>query len=308
MFVGRYGIVAVSLLPLINGGPLGATEPSAFDFRLIRPAYGSAPLRQQGAPDADCPDEVAASASHRRHAPGNGAEPEMKTTRRLAGWPGDTDSRIPVVERSTLADVMRRVALWGDCCPLCGQSHAEQKAKETEGSRARETAAVLRRGFTANADVGLGDAPRRAATDTLRAGEPAQVILDTQQRLGKSVLDGTEFSGSPEVLIEWIRALDEESCRRQAMPEESSPAEVEAVPEKDPASTAHSQVDALRKASRSLQEAAELLEEQNLFEAADSIRGLADGLRRQSRRKIKGLEMDDPCLSDPQSRPAKASD
>ena len=315
MFAGRHGVVAVALLLLTCGAPLGAAEPIG---RLD---------------EAACPDEVVAPAtsdddadSHRRHVylrsvravtiapqplPFAAADEVAVPTgdRSPKPWKDGLYVRDPVVERSTLAEVMRRGALWGDCCPLCGQSHAGHDVDEAEESAAKP-ATRLRRMFNENRVDGGDDAVQQKPGTALRAGEPAQVILDTQNRLGKSVLDGTEFGGSPETLIQWIRALDEENRRRQAVLEEASPLEAEVVAEQTPdgerrvvtqikarttkeAVTAQSQIESLRAACRNLQEAADLLEEQNLFESADSVREIAGVLREESRQKVGQVKNDD---------------
>jgi hypothetical protein len=192
----------------------------------------------------------------------------------------------PIIVRSTLAEAMRRVALWGDCCPICGHPQAEKGRLSTESSSAADPIRTQRKLL----DVDVDDAKcATAEAAPLRPGEPAQVILDTQKRLGKSVTDGTEFGGSPDLLIQWIRTLDEENRRRQlALEVETSDEPLEASPGDGPI-TPRSQVDALRLACRQLQEAADVLEDQNLFESADSIRGFADVLRRQSRQKVSQL-------------------
>ena len=190
----------------------------------------------------------------------------------------------PFVRQSTLAEAIRRLAGWGDSCPMCGRPHADDENAADAGvvlkAPAGERPILSYHRLARQA----GDAP---SPEALRAGEPAQVILDTQKRLGKSVLEGTEFSGSPELLVQWIRALDEENHRRQAAPPAASPYEsIEVALEEDLPVTAHSQIVALREACRQLQQAADVLEEQNLFESADALRTAADGLRRQSREKL----------------------
>ncbi|HQU42345.1 MAG TPA: hypothetical protein PK867_06010 [Pirellulales bacterium] len=198
----------------------------------------------------------------------------------------------PFVRQSTLAEAIRRLAGWGDSCPMCGKPHADDENAADAGVVLKAPAAerpVLSYHRLARQ---AGDAPSPQA---LRAGEPAQVILDTQKRLGKSVLEGTEFSGSPELLVQWIRALDEENRRRQAAQPAASPYDsIEVALEEDLPVTAHSQVVALREACRQLQQAADVLEEQNLFESADALRTAADGLRRQSREKVGESEQASP--------------
>lgn len=182
----------------------------------------------------------------------------------------------------TLTEAMRRVAGWGESCPLCGKPHAV----EGDATAILPATPVPEVGQQELDYSGVGkQASNAPSPNSLRAGEPAQIILDTQKRLGNSVLEGTEFSGSPELLIQWIRALDEENRRRQPQQHlqfESIPVTVA----EDLPVTPQSQVAALRDACRQLQEAADLLEDQNLFESADSLRAAADSLRHQAREKV----------------------
>lgn len=242
---------------------------------------------EDGEADDSCPVDAAATEqpSHRR-----GAERKKTAgTGPTAGSPlerleelrGDEVVLQPIIVRSTLADAMRRVALWGDCCPICGHSPSGNKHKPADAHHGGEP--LPRQQVL---DVEDAKPVQEPAPAPLRAGEPAQVILDTQKRLGKSVTDGTEFGGSPELLIQWIRILDEENRRRQLAMEEADREEPLVPLGDDLSAKPHAQVEALRQASRQLQEAADLLEEQNLFEAADSLRGFADVLRHQSRHKL----------------------
>lgn len=251
-----------------------------------------------------CPADTAEQTSHRRRAekkkPAPAATEAAGTPiERLQQLCGDEVVLQPIIVRSTLADAMRRVALWGDCCPICGRPPAGNDHKQTEtdcpgGPLPRQQ--VL--------DVEDSQPAQGPAPAPLRAGEPAQVILDTQKRLGKSVTDGTEFGGSPELLIQWIRILDEENRRRHLAQDEADQVESSEPTELDTSVTARSQVETLRLACRQLQEAADLLEEQNLFEAADSLRSFADVLRRQSRHK---LSQSGPLDETPVSQPRQAA-
>lgn len=246
------------------------------------------------------------SLSHRRGAEKKKAraiiDAAVTPIERLQELSGDEVVLQPIIVRSTLADAMRRVALWGDCCPICGCSPA---GNDHQPSETRRVPAALPRQQVLNVEDAKPD--QEPAPAPLRAGEPAQVILDTQKRLGKSVTDGTEFGGSPELLIQWIRILDEENRRRQLALEEIGREEA-SEPLGDGASvTARSQVEALRQACRELQVAADLLEEQNLFESADSLRGIADVLRHQSRHKLPAVgAVDEASVSQPRNAQAKA--
>ncbi|MGH7134571.1 MAG: hypothetical protein ACREHD_02460 [Pirellulales bacterium] len=251
--------------------------------------------------DEDCPDEVApptvtesTSESHRR-----GVEKKKAAQARLATEVSETPiERLqqlcsgdvvlqPIIVRSTLAEAMRRVALWGDCCPICGHSAS---GKEPLAVPAGEPSNGLTQKRLLDVEQPDAEREKGVTPEPLRAGEPAQVILDTQKRLGKSVTDGTEFGGSPELLIKWIRILDEENRRQQLALEETLRCETPDEANEEEALDLRSQIETLRQACRQLQETADLLEEQNLFESADSIRGFADALRRQSRHKLQALD------------------
>lgn len=197
----------------------------------------------------------------------------------------DAQPQAPAVHRSTLAEVMRRMAFKGDRCPFCG-SPGERTESNGDAPCATPWSSSPRKAYD-KMDMGQpAQAAEECATpEPLRTGEPAQVILETKKRLGKSVLEGTEFGGSPDLLIHWIRLLDEEHQRAAAL-DEALRAEPIATPDADQPVSARSQVGALREASRRLQDAADLLEDQNLFDPADSLRQLADEVRRQARQKV----------------------
>lgn len=165
-------------------------------------------------------------------------------------------------------------------CPLCGQSwHDDDGAAIASDlpksglERSTFRAVSGRRPAADNADE----------AEVLQSGEPAEVILEMRKRLGPSLFEGTDFSGSPDLLVKWIRALDAENRRRQA---EEDPAEGDDGSPAHATTDVHEQVKALREASRQLQAAADLLEDQNLFESSDHIRELADHLRQQSREQV----------------------
>jgi hypothetical protein len=322
-------LVALVCLAFIAAAPSGSAEerdrPAAPNYslpsngptlKLAKKATAQQPQTAEAAPlieecetgDA-CPAKATEAdlASHRRGAKKKKSAAEA-TLAETADAPIERLQELcsgevvlqPIIVHSTLAEAMRRVALWGDCCPLCGRSPLgkDQNAVEMH----RPTDSLTRRKVL---DIEVPDAvpTREAAPAPLRAGEPAQVILDTQKRLGKSVTDGTEFGGSPDLLIQWIRILDEENRRQQLALEETEQVEVSEPCGEDARGTARSQVEALRLACRQLQEAADLLEEQNLFESADSLRGIADVLRRQSRHR---LSQDSPVDETPTGQPRHA--
>ena len=222
---------------------------------------------------------------------------------------GDAAPEPMILVPSTLAEAMRRVALWGDSCPFCGHVHASKDAAEAQQLPSPES--KVTKGKLLTSEPADDTASEKPTAQPLVAGEPAQVILDTQKRIGKSVLEGTEFSGSPELLIQWIRVLDEENRRRQAALDENTRAEITVVSDEDESVTPRSQVGALREACRDLQQVADLLEEQNLFDSADSIRSFAEVLRRQSRQKLSQSEpaadetAPDDCRSEPRHANSK---
>ena len=301
MFAGHTRVVAFAWFVLFAALGLAADEPSEKAAKDAQPAEIACPDEQPEV--ADDPEKIqycieTAARLRLENADANGSSHRRQTERERL----HDKSQSSVVDRQgkwapnhqgfygrerppiTLTEAMRRVAGWGECCPLCGKSHSLDS--DTTGSvPSTQAAPVAGRQELDYSAVGK-QAGNATSPSALRTGEPAQIILDTQKRLGNSVLDGTEFGGSPELLIQWIRALDEENRRRQATQQarqfESIPV---TVPEELPV-TSHSQVSALREACRQLQEAAELLEEQNLFESADSLRAAADNLRQQARERI----------------------
>jgi hypothetical protein len=236
-------------------------------------------------------DEQTSDKSSRRSHAGMSAVMEPPIERLRHRLNADVDVHVvhaAPVARSTLTQVMRRLAGWNESCPMCGKPHAERDAGLADVVPPKLSAADREMLGYVGQDTSTDD--EKVLSRPLRAGEPAQVILDTQRRLGKSVLDGTEFGGSPEMLIQWIRALDDENRRQQAILEEVSRADSDDVEADQQAVSRPSQIESLRSACRQLQGAADSLEDQNLFEAADSIRGIADGLRRQSRTIVSELE------------------
>lgn len=330
MLAGRLGILALGLALLLGAVPrlAGDEVPEIVPSPAVRPYQipSSTPpaAESSGAPAAEDVVETRAKPatgdSHRRRTP----EPQAsgKSSRRSHGGltavtelpierlrqrlSADVNVAVPPASRSTLTEVMRRLAGWSDSCPLCGKSCPLCGRPGSEHDEDLADAVVPPKPSPADRQtlgyVGQEESDDEALSRPLRAGEPAQVILDTQRRLGKSVLDGTEFGGSPELLIQWIRALDEENRRQQAMLEEVSRADVDQVDD-GPGVTGASQIESLRNACRQLQEAADLLEEQNLFESADSVRRVADALRRQAREKVG----DQPTSELEARRPSSAS-
>ena len=321
----RRFLSGLALGSLLLGGATCATADEVVDS-TIRPEAKAAPTTAQAVEPAEgggvAQEAIKhmANDSHRRRTAESHASPkssrrcyapstvtELPIERlRLRNAMGDVEVHVPAeprgdalrkrsvtTDRTTLAEVMKRLAGWTDSCPLCGKSCplcGTSQADQDQGlpdlvvpSKPSADQLVL-------GQIGRDEGGDETLCRPLRAGEPAQIILDTQSRLGKSVLDGTEFSGSPELLIQWIRALDEENRRQQAMLEEVSRADVDEVEEDVSAVSGQSQIEALRHACRQLQEAAELLEERNLFESADSLRKIAAELREQSRERVGDLE------------------
>jgi hypothetical protein len=222
--------------------------------------------------------------------PGDITELAIERLRQRSNLDVDEIRPVLVADRATLDEVMRRLANLDETCPLCGKQCADRDGgNDVAGTQVPNQLNV--RGRRPLNDVAHDESSKVGAlARPLQTGEPAQIILDTQRRLGKSVLDGTEFGGSPELLVQWIRALDEENRRQQALLEEVSRTDVDDADADRPEVSKQSQVDSLRNACRELQEAADLLEEHNLFEAADSVRAVVDGLRRQSRTIFSELE------------------
>ena len=216
---------------------------------------------------------------------GSAPDPTVVPVERLRAWHAADCEIKPAAnaESAGTADVMRRWLRVSDSCPLCGKP-CPTDCDATKNAAPSQPPQSDAQGSGLERLAKLTDkAPSPVA---LRAGEPAQIILDTQKRLGNSVLDGTEFGGSPELLIQWIRALDDENRRRQATQPARQFESMQVTVQEELPVTSHSQVSALREACRQLQEAAELLEEQNLFESADSLRAAADNLRQQARERI----------------------
>ncbi|HVX14451.1 MAG TPA: hypothetical protein VHC22_24910 [Pirellulales bacterium] len=319
---GLKGFVALLLLPV------GAVCAADDDTDAAATRTADAPTAVQILEDLgfeiytaeanDAPTE-----SHRRHAyknnrgeqasppsqlilraePISATETPMERMQRLCA--GEAELPKPMIVGSTLAEAMRRVAQWGDYCPFCGHAHAD-KAVAADHASAAEPKVGSEKLLTVAPSKGIQDAMPNA--QALRPGEPAQVILDTQKRIGKSVLEGTEFGGSPDLLIQWIRTLDEENRLRQAALDDGTRAQLTVVADEDRV-TQRSQVDALRAACHELGQVADMLEEQNLFDAADSIRGFADVLRRQSRQKLANSEadVDEPDATETRSEPRHAN-
>ena len=170
-------------------------------------------------------------------------------------------------------------------CPICGAAvkPADDLSLEAAlGGTPRKPTPRLYEGI----EIGkLRDgAPNDDDEAKLLPGEPAQVILELRERLGTSALEGSEFKVKPDALAKLIRALD-----REAQQAEQQAPEPPAALEPSPVSAVESSADrtaaisALRLASRQLDEAADVLEQQNLFERADELREEADRLRRDAR-------------------------
>jgi len=168
-------------------------------------------------------------------------------------------------------------------CPICGAAvkPADELSLEAAlGGAPRKPTPRLYEG------IEIGKLRDSASDDEakLLPGEPAQVILELRERLGTSALEGSEFKVKPDALAKLIRALD-----REAQQAEQQTLESPAAWEPPPAAAVESSADrtatisALRLASRQLDEAADVLEQQNLFERADELREEADRLRHDAR-------------------------
>lgn len=186
--------------------------------------------------------------------------------------------------------VLNRLDCGDAVCPLCGRAGPTADDCEAPGdgdgvSLLRKTP-LFQRLLARRHVQSEASSPEGKKPESLRPGEPAQVILDLKRRLGNDVYDGTEFGGSPEAMIDWIRTLDEEDRRQLANPSAiKTPGNIVAdSPPSDGASAI--EIDALRQAARKLGEAADLLEEQNLFDSADEVRSAADALRLRARQRI----------------------
>lgn len=169
-------------------------------------------------------------------------------------------------------------------CPICGAAvkSVGDVTLEKLGLRPRKPAA-----HWLFQDIDVGDLRDEAADKDgakLRPGEPAQVILELRERLGNSALEGSEFTVKPDALAKLIRALDREAQQEEpAPPVYSAPEESLPQPPAEEAADHQAEISALRLASRQLDEAADVLEQQNLFERADELREQADRLRRDAR-------------------------
>lgn len=139
--------------------------------------------------------------------------------------------------------------------------------------------------------------------------EPAKVILDIREQVGPKLFEGTIFedagwrartSGTQDrtdqraQLVRCIRDLQqnreqcaghcEVCCEAQCENECENHCEfAESAGGEEAAPTAQAAVPALRQAWRQLDQAAELLEEQKLYDRADQLRSVAQQLREQAR-------------------------
>lgn len=257
------------------------------------PAESSSHRRRSAEEDAKHP-------SSRRWHSGATSVTELPIERLRQHWNSDAQPQAAVSNHSALTEVMRRLAGWTDICPLCGNPQVDVNCG-LDVAAIPPKLSVSDRPKLAHVGADQPSPTGNELSRPLRAGEPAQVILDTQSRIGKSVLEGTQFGGSPELLIQWIRALDEENRRQQAILEEVSRADDDETDDQPPAVTARSQIESLRSVCRQLQEAADTLEDQNLFLPADEIRQLADNLRRKSRAIASTREPNQPFLVSPET-------
>lgn len=169
-------------------------------------------------------------------------------------------------------------------CPICGAAVKAERdiTLERLGMRPRKPAAHW---LFEDIDVGdLRDQAKDNGEAKLLPGEPAQVILELRERLGNSALEGSEFTVKPDALAKLIRALDREAQQEEpAPPVDPTPEESLPAPPAEDAADHQAEISALRLASRQLEEAADVLEQQNLFERADELREQADQLRRDAR-------------------------
>lgn len=191
-------------------------------------------------------------------------------------------------------------------CPICGAAVKSEGDVTLEklGMRPRKPAAHW---LFEDIDVGeLRDESENKGEAKLLPGEPAQVILELRERLGNSALEGTEFRVKPDALAKLIRALDREAQQEElAPPIYATPDEPLPAPPVEDAADHQAEISALRLASRQLEEAADVLEQQNLFERADELREQADRLRRDARAYLqeKGASQSVPSSFDQSSAP-----
>lgn len=208
--------------------------------------------------------------------------PQHRMHQALIHSPGSFVRWQPVAAR--LSDMLRQLACGEGGCPTCGHS----AASDDDLPQDREGLSPATPFFERFSDRGpAGDevrkAPKKDAADGLRPGEPAQVILDLRRRLGRDVYHGTDFGGSSETLVQWIRTLDEEDRRQSTSADTCNPPD-DLLP--DSGSDVATEINVLREAARKLGEAADLLEGQNLFDAADEVRSAAEDLRLQARERV----------------------
>ncbi|HJT30814.1 MAG TPA: hypothetical protein VJ783_02020 [Pirellulales bacterium] len=203
---------------------------------------------------------------------------------------GDRPALAPLVRPAVRPGGMLTRLDCGDvACPLCGRAcptEDDEAPNDDAGVSLLHKTPLFQRLIAREQARGEAPQPDGKRADGLRPGEPAQVILDLKRRLGDDVYGGTEFGGSPEAMIEWIRTLDEEDRRQLASPGaiETPGNIVVNSPPTDGASAI--EIDALRQAARKLGEAADLLEEQNLFDSADEVRAAAEALRCRARERV----------------------
>lgn len=196
-----------------------------------------------------------------------------KTPSRRSGWTANLRG-----------DALNGEACLGNC-PICGSTVKPQEDFTQDKAimgRSRKPAAHW---LFEDIDVGeLREEAKNKGEAKLLPGEPAQVILELRERLGASALEGSEFTVKPDALAKLIRALDREAQQEEQNPAPYSPP-LEPLPTvaAEIAENHEAAVSALRSASRQLDEAADLLEQQNLFERADELRAQADRLRCDAR-------------------------
>ena len=190
--------------------------------------------------------------------------------------------------RSAGIEQLRPDALSDDACdphcPICGATVKPADDLSLEAVLVGPTRKPAPRLYE---EIEIGKLRDSAPDDDeakLLPGEPAQVILELRERLGASALEGSEFKVKPDALAKLIRALDREAQQAEQQASESPPpVEPPTVPEPQSTADHEAAISALRLASRQLDEAADVLEQQNLFERADELRVQADRLRHDAR-------------------------
>jgi len=173
-------------------------------------------------------------------------------------------------------------------CPFCCESCACTACDKSGQSIARSlpVAAIV----------------KAKSKDELQRGEAAEVILNLIDDVGPSVLKGTLFEdlaggclmehgckmaadqeAARELVIQWIRQLEnDEQSKAIKQPATDGKPQAKYVKIKHVDKRAESAV-ALREVARTLDGAAELLEERSLYPRADQLREIAQQIRHEAR-------------------------